>query len=155
MWENDTSKSQIKKLQNNFKKLRSQFKLPDPDSKENNHTWGAYNRVLKSIQKKMSWKSPQKRLSTRLPSTRNKTRNSWTRVVDILVDKMYPRYDFIVHRQLVTYLILTDTASRPEFVDLLMSDGVNVLEANTRFVGRRVKTRGIRLHTKTSKNGPL
>jgi hypothetical protein len=39
------------------------------------------------------------------------------------------RCDYVALRQLVTYVILTDTASKPEFIKYLLCDGVNVFQA--------------------------
>ena len=61
--------------------------------------------------------------------------------------------DFFVNlRSLVTYIILTDTASRPQFIDLLLGKNVKDLKKNDMHEGKRIKSRIVWMHTEESKN---
>ena len=62
---------------------------------------------------------------------------------------------FVALRSLTAYLILTDTASRPQFINMLKRKDVTDLNKDDLYLqlGKKIKSRMIWMHTDKSKNG--
>ena len=152
LWSNETSRQQVKKLQGYFKELRYKYKLVAPDSKSSPYEWPKYNRVLKGLQRTEKWKQ---NLTHKIALDEDQDNfivsELCGRITTAAEDE--ERFDWVSFRQLVTYIILTDTASRPEFIGYLKSDGVKFLESGSRHENQTVKSRVCWLHTGTSKQG--
>ena len=153
VWKNWTTKEQVKKVQSYFLWLRGEYKLPSPDSKgDNEHYWSQFKATLKGLQKEEAWHKPQKHKICLDEEQDQEIVSKLVAEVDKAPAEAGGRLNLVVLLDLVVYLILTDTASRPELIHHLMSDGVKMLVKGDVHEGKRLKSRVVWLHTPTSKN---
>ena len=153
---NDLSKAQVKKLQGFFFQMREKFGLPDPHSKnyEERFFWVGYNKTLAAIHKKPEWKKPQTHKVSLDGEQDNEVVSELSSRIMESMEVTVPAqlFDFIALRSLVSYMILTDTASRPQFIDNLHSKDVKIMNKGDYHNSSRVMSRTLWMHTTTSKN---